>query len=218
MPEAATEGSVSGVAVATAEAPALVQAATPAGDSAAPQRVPIKSNFELAALHEALEVVRQLDPPGIACRDLRECLLYQLRFHQRNLEQHRDGIHNGHTAEVITDAIHVVDQHLRALQLKQHKEISKALGRPIEAVQAAVLGDDIEPGAQPQVESVAEHDLGAERAEFVRRHRFHRAVGAHRHERRRVDAPVRELEHAAPGAAIAMREGEPHRSISMASP
>ena len=138
MPEAATEGSVSGVAVATAEAPALVQAATPAGDSAAPQRVPIKSNFELAALHEALEVVRQLDPPGIACRDLRECLLYQLRFHQRNLEQHRDGIHNGHTAEVITDAIHVVDQHLRALQLKQHKEISKALGRPIEAVQAAL--------------------------------------------------------------------------------
>ena len=100
--------------------------------------LPIKSNFDVAALHEALEVVRQLDPPGVACRDLRECLLYQLRFHQRNLEQHRNGSHNGHTAEVIADAIVMVDQHLRALQLKQHKEIAKALGRPIEAVASAL--------------------------------------------------------------------------------
>ena len=137
MPEAANETNIPGVAIASPEAP-TVGAANPAADSAAPQRAPIKSNFGLPALHEALEVVRQLDPPGVACRDLRECLLYQLRFHQRNLEQHRDGIHNGHTAEVITDAIQIVDQHLRALQLKQHKEIGKALGRPIEAVQAAL--------------------------------------------------------------------------------
>jgi RNA polymerase sigma-54 factor len=102
------------------------------------QRVPIKSNFDVVALHEALEVVRQLDPPGVACRDLRECLLHQLHFHQRNLEQHKDGIHNGHTAEVIADAIQIVDQHLRALQLKQHKEIGKLLGRPIEGIQAAL--------------------------------------------------------------------------------
>jgi RNA polymerase sigma-54 factor len=102
------------------------------------QRVPIKSNFDVVALHEALEVVRQLDPPGVACRDLRECLLYQLHFHQRNLELHKDGIHNGHTAEVIADAIQIVDQHLRALQLKQHKEIGKLLGRPIEGIQAAL--------------------------------------------------------------------------------
>jgi RNA polymerase sigma-54 factor len=32
----------------------------------------------------------------------------------------------------------VVDRYLRALQLKQYKEISKALGRPIEAVQTAL--------------------------------------------------------------------------------
>ena len=106
--------------------------------SAPAERPPIKSNFDVFALHDALEVVRQLDPPGIACRNLRECLLYQLRFHQRNLDQHKDGIHNGHTAEVISDAIHVVDQHLRALQLKQHKEIGKLMGRPIEAIQAAL--------------------------------------------------------------------------------
>ena len=126
-------------AVATVtEVAVSAEAAQPADRATAAPRVPIKSNFEAAALHEALEVVRQLDPPGVACRDLRECLLYQLRFHQRNLEQHRDGIHNGHTAEVIADAINIVDHHLRALQLKQHKEIGKALGRPIEAVQAAL--------------------------------------------------------------------------------
>jgi RNA polymerase sigma-54 factor len=98
----------------------------------------IRSNFEVAALHEAIEIVRQFDPPGVACRDLRECLLYQLRFHQRNLEQHKNGLHNGHTAEVIKDAIALVDQHLRGLQMKQHKEIAKALNRPLDAVVLAL--------------------------------------------------------------------------------
>src|SRR5262249_54699956 len=125
------------LAIAT-ESPMLPEASKNGADPSTPQRVPIKSNFDLAALHEALELVRQLDPPGVACRDLRECLLYQLRFHERNLDQHRTGTHNGHTAEVITDALRIVDQHLRALQLKQHKEIAKALNRPIEAVQAAL--------------------------------------------------------------------------------
>jgi RNA polymerase sigma-54 factor len=118
-----------------------VLAAVPQVGEASPTpaaRVPIKSNFEAPALHEALEVVRQLDPPGVACRDLRECLLYQLRFHQRNLDQHKNGSHNGHTDEVIADALVIVDQHLRALQLKQHKEIAKAMGRPIEAVGSAL--------------------------------------------------------------------------------
>jgi RNA polymerase sigma-54 factor len=94
-------------------------------------------NFRAADLHEALEVVRQLDPPGVGCRDLRECLLYQLRHHQQQLGLHKNG--NGEaTEQLLADAIAIVDQHLRALQLKQHKEIAKALGRPIEAVQQAL--------------------------------------------------------------------------------
>jgi RNA polymerase sigma-54 factor len=90
--------------------------------------------FAAADLHEALEAVRQMDPPGVACRDLRDCLLYQLRAHQRALEQHGNG--NG-TAQVLADAIALVDQHLRGLQNKQYKEIARSLGRPAEAVQAA---------------------------------------------------------------------------------
>jgi RNA polymerase sigma-54 factor len=93
-----------------------------------------KPNFTAADLQEALEVVRQLDPPGVGCRDLRECLLYQLRYHQAQLAQQKNG--NG-TAQVLQDAIAVVD-HLRGLQNKQYKEIGKAIGRPIEAVQAAL--------------------------------------------------------------------------------
>src|ERR1035437_1627366 len=96
---------------------------------------PYQPRFTPADLQEALEVVRQLDPPGVACRDLRGCLLYQLRYHQAQLALHKSG--NG-TEQVLKDAMAVVDQHLRGLQNKQHKEIAKAIGRPIEAVQAAL--------------------------------------------------------------------------------
>ena len=100
----------------------------------APTRIPV--NFTPADLHEALELVRQFDPPGVACRDLRECLLYQLRYHLHQLHQHRNG--NGATEQVVHDAIAVADQHLKAITLKQFKEIGRAIGRPVEAVQAAV--------------------------------------------------------------------------------
>jgi len=117
--------SVSASAAAVATAPAPVPAANPA----------FKANFSAADLQEALQVVQQLDPPGVACRDLRQCLLNQLRFHQVQLAQHKNG--NG-TAQVLQDAMAIVDQHLRGLQNKQHKEIAKAIGRPIEAVQSAL--------------------------------------------------------------------------------
>ena len=94
-----------------------------------------KPGFTLDELHEGIEVVRQMDPPGVGCRDLRECLLYQLRYHQRQHTENSNG--NGATGQLLADAIAVVD-HLRALQNKQHKEVAKAIGRPIEAVQAAL--------------------------------------------------------------------------------
>ena len=108
-------------------------AVAPAPEPAA--RVTYKPKFSAAHLQEALQVVQQLDPPGVACRDLRQCLLNQLRFHKVQLEQRKNG--NG-TAQVLQDAMAVVDQHLRGLQNKQHKEIAKAIGRPIEAVQTAL--------------------------------------------------------------------------------
>jgi RNA polymerase sigma-54 factor len=110
-------------------------AVAPAPEPAA-RPVPIyRPNFSAADLVEALEVVQQLDPPGVGCRDLRECLLAQLRSHEVQLAQQKNG--NG-TAQVLQDAIAVVNHHLRALQNKQHKEIAKAIGRSVEAVEAAL--------------------------------------------------------------------------------
>ena len=113
-------------------------AVAPATASALPRPV-YKSTFTAADLQEALEVIRQLDPPGVGCRDLRECLLRQLRHHQHQLALHKNGEKNGNgTAQLLEDAIAVADQHLRALQSKQHKEIAKAIGRPVDAVQQAI--------------------------------------------------------------------------------
>jgi RNA polymerase sigma-54 factor len=113
-------------------------AAAPAPIAAAPRPIQ-KSNFTPTDLEEALEVIRQLDPPGVGCRTLRECLLLQLRYHQHQLAHHKNGEKNGNgTAQVLEDAIAVVDQHLRAVQSKQQKEIAKAIGRPADAVQQAI--------------------------------------------------------------------------------
>ncbi|HEV3305231.1 MAG TPA: RNA polymerase factor sigma-54 [Candidatus Sulfotelmatobacter sp.] len=124
------ESATSAAAPAPEPAP-VAQPATPRPVQAA--------NFTAADLQEALEVVRQLDPPGVGCRDLRECLLRQLRHHQQQLAQNKSGDKpvNG-TAQILQDSIAIVDQHLRAVQNKAHKEIAKAIGRPAEAVQQAI--------------------------------------------------------------------------------
>jgi RNA polymerase sigma-54 factor len=121
----------------------LATAAAPAAESPAPPPAPapvpgpaLRPSFTLKDLHEAIELVRQLDPPGVGCRDLRECLLYQLRFEQQQLESPRNG--NGDreaTRQALADAMAVVDQHLQALTNKQFKEIAKAVNRPVEAVE-----------------------------------------------------------------------------------
>jgi RNA polymerase sigma-54 factor len=92
----------------------------------------VKPLFTRDHLHEALALMRQMDPVGVASRDLRECLLAQLQF----LQGSQQGA-NGHT-DTLADAVVIVSEHLREVQNKQLKEIGKAIGRPIEAVQAAL--------------------------------------------------------------------------------
>jgi RNA polymerase sigma-54 factor len=130
-------GSSNGSAAA-AVAPTPEPVVVPQSAHAAPRPVQAAS-FTAADLQEALEVVCQLDPPGVGCRTLRECLLRQLHHHQQQLAQHKNGDKpaNG-TAQVLQDAIAIVDQHLRSVQNKQHKEIAKAIGRPADAVQQAL--------------------------------------------------------------------------------
>jgi RNA polymerase sigma-54 factor len=136
-PSASVDGAAFGPAPeAVAPAPPPAPAPEPATPRKSAQPV-FKPSFNLEDLHEALDLVRQMDPPGVACRDLRDCLLYQLRYHQAQLAAQKNG--NGEaTAQVLSDAVAVVDQHLRALQNKQYKEIARAINRTPEAVQEAL--------------------------------------------------------------------------------
>ena len=91
--------------------------------------------FSREDLRKAIELVRQMDPVGVAARDLRECLLAQLKYQQQFRKTH--GL-NGEAEQIIEDALVIVGQHLRPLQNKQYREISKAIARPLEAVMAAL--------------------------------------------------------------------------------
>jgi RNA polymerase sigma-54 factor len=71
---------------------------------------------------EALRVVHTLDPAGVGCADLRECLLLQI--------ESRNG--KGSVAWQI------VSDHLRMLELRQFKELAKVLHRPLEHIEIAV--------------------------------------------------------------------------------
>src|SRR6202789_4135534 len=123
-------------------------AVAPAPEPARPAPSPVWAHkFSAIDLQEALDTVRQLDPPGVGCRDLRECLLYQLRYHQQQLALNKNGEKNGDkngerngngTPQILQDATAIVDQHLRALQNKQHKEIARAIGRPLEPIENAL--------------------------------------------------------------------------------
>jgi RNA polymerase sigma-54 factor len=150
--EAALEIAETPAAAAPVLQPEPAQAVPPAPEARTVSRPVFKPVFSADDLKEAIELVRQMDPPGVGCRDLRECLLYQLRYHQHHLAAKANGHkkngnkengnkENGNgaaTAQVLSNAVAIVDQHLRALQNKQHKEIARAIGRPIEAVQQAL--------------------------------------------------------------------------------
>ena len=98
-----------------------------------PSRVP----FSRDALREAIDIVRQMDPIGVGARDLRECLLAQLR-HLKTIERKNGNGNHIAEKEAIDDAIVMVDQHLHALQNKNFKDVAKAMSRPLEAVMAGM--------------------------------------------------------------------------------
>ena len=88
-------------------------------------------------MHEAIDLVRQMDPVGVASRDIRECLLVQLKYHQQLDHQHK----NGDTtimSELLADCVAIIGDHLKEVQNKQHKEIARAIGRPLDAVMQAM--------------------------------------------------------------------------------
>ena len=73
-------------------------------------------------MEAALKAVQSLDPAGVAARDLRECLLLQIESRSG-----RDGV-----------AWQIVSNHMRLLEMRQFKDLARALGRPLEHIEIAV--------------------------------------------------------------------------------
>ncbi len=111
-------------------------AITPRPSLVPPRTEPSRVPFSRDALREAIDVVQQMDPIGVGARDLRECLLAQLR-HLKTIERKNGNNHLAET-EAVDDAIVMVDLHLPELQNKHYKEVAKAMGRAVEAVMSAM--------------------------------------------------------------------------------
>jgi RNA polymerase sigma-54 factor len=95
-------------------------------------------------VRRAIDLVQQLDPAGIGARDLRECLLIQIKAQQREFDllyarQAADAAedpHRGFRAEAEAQleerrrsmevAVLIVDQHLHLLQKRDLKDLARA--------------------------------------------------------------------------------------------
>jgi RNA polymerase sigma-54 factor len=85
-------------------------------------RVAFESGMGLEFCEGVLKKVQALDPLGVAARDLRECLLIQVRHL------------NADTPEIVA----IIDRHLRHLESKNYAAIAKDLKIPIDEVVKAV--------------------------------------------------------------------------------
>ena len=74
--------------------------------------------YPMEEVERALHIVQELDPPGVGARDLKECLLIQLSFHDME----------GTPAETI------VRDHMDLLQGRKFKELAQALGCSLDEV------------------------------------------------------------------------------------
>ena len=98
--------------------------------------LPSRALFGRDALHEALDLVRQMDPVGVAARDLRECLMAQL---QNLMREHDERGGDAEMPELLEDAMAIADKHLHLLQNKHIREIGRALGKSMERVERCVV-------------------------------------------------------------------------------
>ena len=192
-----------------------------------------------AALHDAeqrgvialMGVLRSLRP---AQRQFHGALDHPL-VHRLSIEVHRRAFvedHHDVAVQHLLDA-HALfgpEEHLRpvhrrgerhallgdlaAVRQREHLEAAGVgedrLVPAREAMQAAVFADDLQPGPQVQVEGVAQDDLRTQVLDVFGQDALHRAVGAHRHEGRRLDGAARERQPATAGRAVGGQQIEGH--------
>jgi RNA polymerase sigma-54 factor len=68
---------------------------------------------------EVLRQIQEFDPPGIGARDLRECLLIQLRHKFRNANGHR---------KLLESAYKIIEHHFEEFTKKHYTKLKKHLG------------------------------------------------------------------------------------------
>ena len=106
--------------------------------------------YELEDVEEALAVVQEMDPPGVAARNLRECLLIQLKALAPG-----DTLAQQVVSECLPQRALAADADpnnsesplVKQFQNHQLKEVARALGRPVEHIKRAV---DVIRGLDPR--------------------------------------------------------------------
>jgi RNA polymerase sigma-54 factor len=89
---------------------------------ATPEEIAASENHKPEDVAEALRVVHTLDPAGVGCADVRECLLLQI-----DSRNGKGGV-----------AWQIIHDHLKLVELRQIKELARVLHRPLEHIQIAV--------------------------------------------------------------------------------
>ena len=79
------------------------------------------TNIPAEKINEVLSVIQSFDPPGVAARDLRECLMLQLQ----------------RAGKTETLEYRILDEYMPALEKRRFPEISRGLGISVEDVQEA---------------------------------------------------------------------------------
>ncbi len=77
-----------------------------------------EEKLDIGDLEDALSLIHEFDPPGVGCRDLKECLLIQAKL----LE------------EDTNDLVMLINVHLKDLEKKNYEAIAKGLNRSMEEV------------------------------------------------------------------------------------
>ncbi len=112
------------------------------------EEIATAENVSVESVEGILDTVQRFDPPGVAARDLKECLLIQLR--------------NGHFKNGIVEKI--VENHLHDLENRNYQNISRILKIPIpkvienvqiiaelEPIPGRPFGGDVVPYVVPDV-------------------------------------------------------------------
>lgn len=98
-----------------------------------------EEDLELKELEEILPFIQEFDPPGVGCRDLKECLLLQAE----------------HFEEATKDVVFVLENHMKDLEKKNYDHIAKNMNLKIEEVVEIckiILSFDPKPGRAFQSE------------------------------------------------------------------